>query len=66
MIGTEAHGKWLRTPGLVEHAADADAVDMFGFDTESDDPTRKYVHDNHHQPKLDDLTDRRPLAWDVS
>jgi hypothetical protein len=45
MIGTEALGKWLSAPGLVEHAADADAVDIRGFDTESDDPTRK---DNHH------------------
>ena len=36
MIGTEALGKWLSAPGSVEHAADADAVDMRGFDTESE------------------------------
>ncbi|MDB6090032.1 MAG: hypothetical protein JWN85_2816, partial [Gammaproteobacteria bacterium] len=52
MIGTEALGKGLSAPGLVEHAADADAVDMRGFDTESDDPTRKDVHDNHHPEAL--------------
>jgi hypothetical protein len=28
MIGTEAFGKRLTAPSLVEHAADADAVDM--------------------------------------
>ena len=52
MIGTEALGKWLSAPGLVEHAADADAVDVRGFDPESDDPTRKDVHDNHHPEAL--------------
>jgi hypothetical protein len=52
MIGTEALGKWLSAPGLVEHAADADSVDMRGFDTESDDPTRKHVHDDHHPEAL--------------
>jgi hypothetical protein len=49
---------------LVEHAADADAVDMRGFDTESDDPARKDVHDNHHpealqQDRLAPKKDRR-------
>jgi hypothetical protein len=52
MIGTEALGKRLPAPSLVEHAAHADAVDMRGFDTESDDPTRKDVHDNHHPEAL--------------
>jgi hypothetical protein len=48
MIGTEALGKRLTAPSLVEHAADADAVDVCGFDTESDDTTRKHVHHDHH------------------
>ena len=52
MIGTEALGQWLSVPGLVEHSADADAVDRRGFDTESDDPTRKDVPDNHHPEAL--------------
>ena len=37
---------------LVEHAADADAVDMRRLNTESDDPTREDVHDNHHPEAL--------------
>jgi hypothetical protein len=52
MIGTEALGKWLSASGPVEHAADADAVDMRGFDTESDDTTRKHVHHYHHPEAL--------------
>jgi hypothetical protein len=38
--------------GLVEHAADAGPVDMRGFDAESDDTTRKHVHDDHHPETL--------------
>jgi hypothetical protein len=45
MIGAEALGKRLTAPSLVEHAADADAIDVCGFDTESDDSTRKHVHE---------------------
>jgi hypothetical protein len=52
MIGTEALGKLLPAPGLVEHAADADAVNLRGFDTESDDTTRKDIHDDHHPEAL--------------
>jgi hypothetical protein len=52
MIRTEALGKRLTAPSLVEHAADADAIDMRGFDTESDDPTRKDIHDDHHPEAL--------------
>ncbi len=52
MIGTEALGKWLAAAGLVEHAADADAVDMRGFDTESDDTTRKDIHHDDHPEAL--------------
>ena len=52
MIGTEALGKWLTGAGLVEHAADADAVDMGGFDAEADDTTRKHVHHHHHPEAL--------------
>src|SRR5712672_2344450 len=52
MVRTEALGKWLAGPGLIEHAADADAVDMRGFDTESDDTTRKHVHHDHHTEAL--------------
>ena len=48
MIAAEALGKGLSAPSLVEHAADADAVQMCGFDAESDDPTRKDIHDDHH------------------
>jgi hypothetical protein len=33
---------------MVEHTAGADAVDMRRFNTESDDPTRKDIHDDHH------------------
>jgi hypothetical protein len=36
MIGTETLGKRLAAASLVEHAADADAVDMRRFNTESD------------------------------
>jgi len=39
MIGAESLGKWLTAPGLVEHATDADVIDMRRFDTESDDTT---------------------------
>jgi hypothetical protein len=52
MIGTEALGKWLSASGLVEHAADADAVDMRTFDTESDDTACEDVHHNHHPEAL--------------
>lgn len=52
MIGTEVLGKWLTAPGLVEHAADADAVDMRRFDTESDDTTREDIHHDHHPEAL--------------
>ena len=74
MIGTEALGNLLTSPGLIEHAADADAVDMRAFDTESDDTTRKDVHDDHHPEALQlgwtrIETDRRSLIhggryWD--
>ena len=52
MVGTEALGKWLAAPGLVEQAADADAVDMRRFDAESDDTTCKDIHDDHHPEAL--------------
>ena len=52
MIGTEALGKWLTAPGLVEHAADADAVDMRRFDAESDNTTREDIHHDHHPEAL--------------
>ncbi len=52
MIGTQALGKRLAAPSLVEHTADADAVDMRRFNTESDDPTRKDIHDEHHPEAL--------------
>jgi hypothetical protein len=52
MIGTEAPGKRRPAPSVVEHAAVADALDMRGFDTKSDCPTRKDVHDNHHSEAL--------------
>ncbi|MEP7244310.1 MAG: hypothetical protein ABI885_11540 [Gammaproteobacteria bacterium] len=52
MIGTEVLGKRLAVPSLIEHAADADAIDMRGFDTEADDTTRKHVHDDHHPEAL--------------
>ena len=52
MIGTEALRKWLSVPGLVEHAADADTVDVRGFDTESNDATGKDIHRNHHPEAL--------------
>ncbi len=39
IIGTEVFGKWLTAAGLVEHATDADAVDMRRFDSESNDTT---------------------------
>jgi hypothetical protein len=48
MIGAEALGKWLAAAGLIEHAACADAVNVRRFNTESDDSTRKDVHDDHH------------------
>jgi len=52
MIGTEALGEWLTAPGLVEHAADAGAVDRRGLNTESDDTTRKDIHHDHHPEAL--------------
>jgi len=52
MIGTEALGKWLTTAGLVEHAADTDAVDMRRFNTESDDTTREDIHHDHYPEAL--------------
>jgi hypothetical protein len=47
MIGTEALGKGLTAASLVEHTANADAVDMRRCNTESDDPTCKDIHDDH-------------------
>jgi hypothetical protein len=52
VVGTEAPGKWLAAPGVVEHAADADAVDMRRFNSESDDTTREDVQDDHHPEAL--------------
>lgn len=52
MIGTETLRKWLTAAGFVEHAADTDAVDMRGLDTESDDTTRKDIHYDHHPEAL--------------
>jgi len=48
MIRTEALGKWLAAPSLIEHTAGADAVDMRRLNTESDDPAREDIHDEHH------------------
>jgi|SRR6185312_5112638 len=52
MIGADALGKWLAAASLVEHPTHADPVDMCPFNTESDDPTRKDVHDDHHPETL--------------
>jgi hypothetical protein len=52
MIGTEALGKWLAAPSMVEHTAGADAVDVRRFNTESDYPTRKDIHDDHYPEAL--------------
>jgi len=52
MIGTEALGKRLTAPRLVEHTADADAVDMCRFNTESYDPAGEDIHDDHHPETL--------------
>jgi len=52
MIGTAALGKWLAAASSVEHAADADAVDMRRFNTEFDDPTREDIDDDHHPEAL--------------
>ena len=52
MIGTESLGKRLAASRLVEHAADADTVDMRRFNTESDDPAREDIHDDHHPKAL--------------
>jgi hypothetical protein len=54
MIGAQALGKWLTGAGLIEHSTNADAVDMRRFDTKSDDPTRKDIHDDHHPEALQD------------
>ena len=61
MIGAEALGQRLTSPRLIEHAADADAVNMGPFNTESDDATRENVHDNHHPKALqrDGLTSEK-------
>ena len=52
MIGAEAFGKWLAAASLIEHAACAGAVDVRRFNTESDDPTREDIHDDHHPETL--------------
>jgi hypothetical protein len=52
VVETETPGKWLASPGVVEHAADADAVDMRRFNSESDDATREDIHDDHHPEAL--------------
>ena len=52
VVVTEAPGKWLAAPCVVEHAADAEAVDMRSFNSESDDTAREDVHDNHHPEAL--------------
>jgi hypothetical protein len=52
MVRTEAPGKWLAAPSVVEHAADADALDMRRFNSESDDTTREDVDDDHNPEAL--------------
>src|SRR3984893_9690875 len=52
VVGTEAPGKWLAAPSVVEHAADADAGDMRRINSESDDTTREDVQDDHHPEAL--------------
>ncbi len=52
MIGAEALGKRLTVLRLVEHAANADAVNVRRLNTESDDPARENIHDDHHPEGL--------------
>ena len=52
VVRTEAPGKWLAAASVVEHAADADAVDMRRFSSESDDTTREDVDDDHNPEAL--------------
>ena len=52
VIGTKLLGQTVARDGLVEHAADADAVDVRRFNTESDDPVREDIHDEHHPEAL--------------
>ena len=52
VIGTQALRESLAGAGVIEHPADADAVDLRWFDTESDDPTREEIHDEQHPEAL--------------
>ncbi len=52
VVGTETPGKWLAAPGVVEHAADTDAVDMRRFNSESNDAPREDILDDHHPEAL--------------
>jgi hypothetical protein len=54
VVAPEALGKWLTAPRWVEYAADIDAVDVRGFDTESDDTARIDIHDDHQPEALQD------------
>jgi len=42
----------MHAPSMVEHATDADAVDVRRFNSESDDATREDIHDEHHPEAL--------------
>jgi pimeloyl-ACP methyl ester carboxylesterase/quercetin dioxygenase-like cupin family protein len=52
VVRTEAPGKWLAAASVVEHAADANAVNMRRFSSESDDTTREDVDDDHNPEAL--------------
>jgi hypothetical protein len=61
MIGTQVSWQTLPAAGLIEHPADSNAVDMRRLNTESHNPTREDVHDEHDPEALqrDGLTSEK-------
>lgn len=61
VIGTRASREPLAAAGMIEHPTDSDAVDIRCLNTDSYDPTREEVHDEHHPEALqrDGLTSKQ-------
>jgi hypothetical protein len=49
MIGTHVSWETVPAAGVIEHPADSNAVNMCGLNTESHNPTREDVHDEHYR-----------------
>ena len=52
MIGTEISRCALTTDGFIEHSAEGRPIDVAALNAESDNATRKLVHDRQHPVAL--------------